>query len=441
MVFGGLKCSSRKQNHATVNSFYRNIEQNMNSISRTPKLHREQLLQYVHRPSMKAIIYPQVGITQYSSAIQSLKELFEDMDIEDDPYVLKLRLAGHDRDSKQLQKVLLSRRTYCQDHVKRFLRMALNVHAELGSWAANFYVESCIRRFQSGSFPDTVNFDTLEETEKNYLQRLFSKIHCHEVNDSRIWDESELTPKVHRLIDTLVREMNDRLTGLVFVETRASAAVLVQLLSIHPCTREIVNASSFVGTSNVAQRKSTIGELMDGDQATTLDDLRSGKKNLVVATSVLEEGIDVSICNLVICFAKPPNLKSFIQRRGRARHIESTYILMFEEKKGSAEAGEWLDLEEKMKETYMDDMRTLEALQVSEATDEGSREFVVKSTGFVNPSLYSSLLIIDIAPSLPSMMVCNISIIFVRHYRRGNLWILIRCLLLRETLRLGFLQQ
>ena len=52
-------------------------------------------------------------------------------------------------------------------------------------------------------------------------------------------------------------------------------------------------------------------------QTETLDDLRSGAKNLIISTSICREGIDIGACNIVICFEKPPNLKSFIQRRGR----------------------------------------------------------------------------------------------------------------------------
>ena len=315
--------------------------------------------------------------------LQSLKDLFASMDIRADPYVLKLRSAGHGDSSKELQKILLSRRTYCQDHVRRFLKMAENIFAELGSWAVDYYVGSCIRKFQAGSFSGAVTFDALEETEKSYLRNLFANLQSHESDDFPILDNSQLTTKVHCLIDAVAGEMNNAFTGLVFVETRASAAVLAHLLSVHPRTRTTIKASSFVGTSSFDQRKSNIGELIDSSQGTTLDDLRSGKKNLIVATSVLEEGIDVSACNVVICFAKPPNLKSFIQRRGRARHSKSTYVIMFEEQKGSTEVSTWQSLEEQMKEIYMDDMRRLEKLQLSEAVDEGSKEFVVESTGFV----------------------------------------------------------
>ena len=53
--------------------------------------------------------------------------------------------------------------------------------------------------------------------------------------------------------------------------------------------------------------------------------------NVMVATSVLEEGIDVPICNLVIKLDFPTSFREFIQSKGRARDPNSYYILMVDE--------------------------------------------------------------------------------------------------------------
>jgi len=50
--------------------------------------------------------------------------------------------------------------------------------------------------------------------------------------------------------------------------------------------------------------------------------------NIIVATSILEEGLDVESCNLVIRFDPCHTVCSFIQSRGRARMQNSDYILM-----------------------------------------------------------------------------------------------------------------
>uniref|UniRef100_A0A2P2JM52 Endoribonuclease Dicer homolog 2 n=1 Tax=Rhizophora mucronata TaxID=61149 RepID=A0A2P2JM52_RHIMU len=50
--------------------------------------------------------------------------------------------------------------------------------------------------------------------------------------------------------------------------------------------------------------------------------------NIIVATSILEEGLDVQSCNLVIRFDPSNTVSSFIQSRGRARMQNSDYLLM-----------------------------------------------------------------------------------------------------------------
>ena len=115
------------------------------------------------------------------------------------------------------------------------------------------------------------------------------------------------------------------------------------------------------------------------DQNTTLDNFREGILNLIVATSALEEGIDVVACNIVICFEMPPTLKSFIQRRGRARSSTSRYVLIFEESLDLVASSGWRELEEVMKKMYEDDARELEKLKEKEEDD--GRVLHVKSTG------------------------------------------------------------
>ncbi|KAJ8768160.1 hypothetical protein K2173_021100 [Erythroxylum novogranatense] len=59
-----------------------------------------------------------------------------------------------------------------------------------------------------------------------------------------------------------------------------------------------------------------------------LENFQTGKLNLLVATKVGEEGLDIQTCCLVIRFDLPETVASFIQSRGRARMPQSEYAFL-----------------------------------------------------------------------------------------------------------------
>eukprot|EP00803_Ostreobium_quekettii_P002896 evm.model.scf_898EXC.5 EVM.evm.TU.scf_898EXC.5 scf_898EXC:44547-57562(-) len=58
---------------------------------------------------------------------------------------------------------------------------------------------------------------------------------------------------------------------------------------------------------------------------------REGKINLLVSTSVAEEGLDITECRLVVRFDLPKTEAGYIQSRGRARKEDSMYVLFVEQ--------------------------------------------------------------------------------------------------------------
>ena len=71
--------------------------------------------------------------------------------------------------------------------------------------------------------------------------------------------------------------------------------------------------------------------------------------NLLVGTSVLEEGIDIPKCNLVVHFNVPKVYRSYVQSKGRARAQDAYYMLMIEEDKTSnfiTELAQYFEIEQ-----------------------------------------------------------------------------------------------
>jgi ERCC4-related helicase len=112
-----------------------------------------------------------------------------------------------------------------------------------------------------------------------------------------------------------------------------------------------------------------------------LEDFRSQKCNIVIATNVLEEGIDISSCNLVICFNRLANLKSFIQRRGRAREKKSIFALMLTHDDTLARNKDWEAMEADMLKMFQEQQRKAEnELQLEDSEESQHRRFKVEST-------------------------------------------------------------
>lgn len=65
-------------------------------------------------------------------------------------------------------------------------------------------------------------------------------------------------------------------------------------------------------------------------QSKVLQRFRTGAVNTLIVTSVAEEGLDIPACNLVIVMDGFKLPASYVQSRGRARNMESEYVVMCE---------------------------------------------------------------------------------------------------------------
>jgi endoribonuclease Dicer len=67
-----------------------------------------------------------------------------------------------------------------------------------------------------------------------------------------------------------------------------------------------------------------------------IKEFRTGEINVLVATAIVEEGLDIPKCNLVFRFNKPPNFSSYMQSKGRARAKQNaSYVLLLDDESDS----------------------------------------------------------------------------------------------------------
>ncbi|KAF8357507.1 dcr-1 [Pristionchus pacificus] len=127
----------------------------------------------------------------------------------------------------------------------------------------------------------------------------------------------------------------DHLSGIVFVEQRYIAfalhLVLKHAIKLDPDRFGFINPDYVIGNSSNSLESKASEETHKRLEKVLLQ-FRKGQLNLLIATNVLEEGVDVKHCNLVVKFDRPTNFRSYIQSRGRARKSGASYLVLVEEK-------------------------------------------------------------------------------------------------------------
>ncbi len=118
-------------------------------------------------------------------------------------------------------------------------------------------------------------------------------------------------PKVDALLETVSEQLSVNLDSriLVFTRFRDTAIEVVDALE----ELDDVRVSRFVGQSTRGSDKG----LTQKKQVEILDGFRNNEFNILVATQVGEEGLDIPECNLVIFYDCVPSVVPYIQRRGR----------------------------------------------------------------------------------------------------------------------------
>jgi endoribonuclease Dicer len=121
---------------------------------------------------------------------------------------------------------------------------------------------------------------------------------------------------------------------IIFVKRRTSAKALYHVLKAYASfdpTFPII-PDFMVGSSN--ELPESIESILSSNyNSLTIEKFKNKETNCIVASSVLEEGIDLQMCNLVIMYDRPETYRSYVQARGRARITDSDYIVMVEQDK------------------------------------------------------------------------------------------------------------
>ncbi|KAL0963791.1 hypothetical protein UPYG_G00313630 [Umbra pygmaea] len=149
----------------------------------------------------------------------------------------------------------------------------------------------------------------------------------------------------------------EKARGIIFTKTRRSAIALAQWVQENSKFQEVgVKACHVIGGGD----QSVVKPMTAAEQKDVLNKFRNAEVNLLIATTVAEEGLDIAECNFVIRYCLVTNEIAMIQARGRGRAEDSSYTLVAGEGSGVAERESVNEYREKMMSKAIDKVKKLD---------------------------------------------------------------------------------
>ncbi|CAD5210181.1 unnamed protein product [Bursaphelenchus okinawaensis] len=203
-------------------------------------------------------------------------------------------------------------------HVKVYM-FAMKMNDLVQAVYANGYLKTEILALEKNTNTDNQTF------------LKFYKDREMEINHAANTDNGAGKEILVKLIENLAKAYTEKpdTQCLIFVERRAMTRYLVDFLLRSPSMKKLMqNQSNFARNLTSSNQSSKYGGMSSAEQKNIIKKFAEGKIKILVVTSVAEEGLDISACNLVIKYNSVGSERTMIQRRGRARAKGSKTILL-----------------------------------------------------------------------------------------------------------------
>jgi Fanconi anemia group M protein len=156
----------------------------------------------------------------------------------------------------------------------------------------------------------------LEQAEKNQSRAVKEIVNSNNFKHSyfSISTLKSEHPKIAKLREIIVQEIknNENAKIIVFSQYRDTGIVI---------TNELNKISGIKAKNFVGQRITKTSGLSQKEQGRVLAEFREGMINVIVATSIGEEGLDIPEVNCVVFYEPIPSAIRKIQRQGRTARL------------------------------------------------------------------------------------------------------------------------
>jgi ERCC4-related helicase len=132
-------------------------------------------------------------------------------------------------------------------------------------------------------------------------------------------------PKIEELIKIidLERTKNEKIKVIIFTQFRETASIISKTLNLIPG----IQSKVFVGQAKKMSQGKETG-LSQKEQKKIIQEFSSGEINVLCATSIGEEGLDIPEVNIVIFYESVPSAIRKIQRGGRTARLMAGKLIM-----------------------------------------------------------------------------------------------------------------
>ncbi|NXP11433.1 IFIH1 protein, partial [Thinocorus orbignyianus] len=371
----------------------------------TVKEHASQLKNQVKEPYKKTVIADdkrkdpfRERITEIMREIQNYCQLYPKSEFGTQPYEQWVI-----REEKKAAEEEKRKERVCAEHLKKY-NDALQINDTIRMVDAynhlnNFYKEEKSKKtvLSDDDDDDEPAVSKQDETDE-FLIGLFhaKKKQLEELAKKPEYENEKLIRLRNTLMEEFTKTAEPR--GIIFTKTRLSAFALFQWIKDNPKFEEVgIKAHYLIG----AGHNSEIKPMTQNEQREVIDKFRGGSVNLLIATTVAEEGLDIKECNIVIRYGLVTNEIAMMQARGRARADESTYALVASSASGAVEREDANIFREKMmykaiqrvqnmpQEEYLNKIENLQLQSIVEKQMKAKRD--QHKTYKKNPSLITFL--------------------------------------------------
>ncbi|CAF1271794.1 unnamed protein product [Adineta steineri] len=221
--------------------------------------------------------------------------------------------------------------------LKKYLEQLIHVGYELGLYGLFIATKALQKALKLSQSLDRM----IDSREKQIFDDAIRRIDCL-VDDilpglidfHRHQNNILFSSKVLKLFERIMNDVTAKNLSrcIIFVERIYTASTLTKVLTE---LRKILSPSSDnqLKIKYVTGPRANVGDVKMNAKYLrhVIKEFRDGDINVLIATAVVEEGLDIPKCNLVFRFNKPVNFASYMQSKGRARAKDNaSYVLLID---------------------------------------------------------------------------------------------------------------